>query len=173
MSRRSRPLSHLLPVLAGVCLVTATPAHAQAAPSKPSVEVLRPLTFQKRDDLDFGIVVPGAVGGSVQVTPGGVVNLSGDVRVVGTDAHPAQYVTTGGANKIVLIGTQVATLALKRAGGGAPDILVNWGGAPIRAYFRLTQSGVHAFVLGGTITVAGGQPAGDYSGDFQITATYF
>ena len=160
----------------------ATPATAQSAPvaTLAKVEILQPLTFQKRQDLDFGIVLPGTTTGTVYVRNDDTVIASGGTgpRAAGGTPHHAEYRSTGARKLSVLITSDVGTVPLRRAGGGAPDITMNFGPPnaapqPIRVNFDLSNAGVYTFTLGATITVVGGQPQGDYDGSFNLTAVYF
>ena len=182
MNLRSRLLSHLLPVLAAAGVGAGTPAWAQTAPATTlaKVEILQPLTLQKRQDLDFGIVLPGTTSGTVYVRNDDSVVTSGGSgpRAAGGAPHHAEYRSTGGRRLAVVITSDVGTVRLKRSIGGAPDIVMNFGPPsvlplPINTRIDLGNAGTYTLTLGATITVAGGQPEGDYDGSFNLTAIYF
>lgn len=187
MNRWSHLLSRLAPalVVAGLAVPAPTvaqvvPGSAASVPASAKLEILQPLTLQKRQDLDFGIVLPGTTTGTVYVRNDDTVTTSGGSgpRAAGGTPHHAEYRSTGGRRLSVLITSDVGVVRLRRAGGGAPDIAMNFGPPnalpqPIRVTFDLSNAGIYTFTLGATITVAGGQPEGDYDGSFNLTAAYF
>ncbi len=167
-------LLRLLALFGSIGLATgATAQTRQAEASTADVRLLKPLTFQKEADLDFGTIIPGTVNGTVTVRPDGTRQAAGGPTAAGGGFHPARFVTYGGPNQLVLITTTVGVVPLRRQGGGAPDIPLSFGGVPVRVFYWLNARGVYTFNMGGTITVAANQPTGRYEGRFQVTATYF
>ena len=84
---------------------------------------------------------------------------------------------TGGILLITVSGDTSVTLT--RTGGGAPAMTASLvraattsGGGIALLGGTLLPSGVQTYYVGGTLNVGANQPAGDYSGTFQLTVNY-
>lgn len=159
----------------GLC----APAHAADMPGTVNATVVRPNTIVKTQDLDFGTLVSGTTGGTATVNP--VTNArttSGGTTPVGTGFQRAEFQGTGGILLITVTGSNSVTLT--RAGGGGAltatltrAATTSGGGISLLGpSSTLLPSGVQTYYVGGTLTVPGNQPDGDYSGTFTLTVNY-
>jgi hypothetical protein len=101
----------------------------------------------------------------------GALTTTGSVTKIGATAHPATFTATGSRNSVVLIRLPSSAITLTRVGGGGTMTLSNWtlDGSTNR---KVPPSSAFNFSVGGTLTVAAGQPDGDYTGTFTITVQY-
>ncbi len=174
-----------LPVQRGLaafalCLAPAVPALAQGTtPAQAEAIVLRPLSFFKVNDLDFGDIIPSATAGTVTIEPDGSRTRTGGVTLAGNDGAPARFAGLGsfnrqvnislGSNTIWLTGPGVRMRARTFEIGSTPTAILST--SPTR--FRITSPlGNYNFPVGATLEVGANQSPGDYSGTFTITLNY-
>jgi hypothetical protein len=158
----------------------AAPAQAADQTGTATAAVVRPNTLIKTDDLDFGTLISGPVGGTVTINPVTAARTtSGGVTPVGGGAQRATFQGTGGWLLLIVTGSNSVMLA--RAGGGAAPMTasltraVSTSGGGITLLgpsATLFPSGVQTYYIGGTLTVPANQPEGDYSGTFTLTVNY-
>lgn len=180
MTRLPLSLSRLSVVAAA--LVTASPALAQAAPSRTAeasgeVIVVRPLSLVKVQDLEFGTVSTGPLGGTITIAPGGDQpdpnprSTTGDVVAAGGSPHAATFYTYGGPRQYLFVRRREAVITLDRVGGGGSMLISNLqlnGG--VDRY--LNDKGFIELRVGGTLVVGPSQATGSYRGTFTLVATY-
>jgi hypothetical protein len=141
--------------------------------------VLRPLSFFRVQDLDFGDIIPGPTAGVVRIFPNGTRTTTGGVSVVGSTHQPARFAGLGSFNQQVLISISSNTVQLTGPGapmtasqfeiGSTPAVVLST--APLR--FRITSTnGQFNFPVGARLAVGANQATGDYSGTFAITLNY-
>lgn len=167
-----------LAAVAAAATIISAPAHAIPADpvAKAHAKIVKPLTFEGQRDLDFGIIVVGALTGPDTVT---VSNASTAVRGCGTSgfltcsgtAASAQYEVHGTNNATVRVDTTPSDLTNMTSGGGetiqfTPD-----------ADFTLTLTNSSPtngtiFYLGGEITIDTTTVDGRYEGDIEVTVDY-
>lgn len=155
-----------------------TPAFAANQTGTATSIIVRPNTLVKVDDLDFGTIAAGTTAGTVTVNAlTGARTATGGATPVGTIAQRAVFQGTGGILLITVSGDTSVTLT--RVGGGAPAMTATLvraattsGGGIALLGGTLLPSGVQTYYVGGTLNVGANQPAGDYSGTFQLTVNY-
>jgi hypothetical protein len=159
---------------------TALPALAQgSAQGEAEAIVLRPLSFFKVSDLDFGDIIPSATAGTVTIEPDGTRTRTGGVALAGGGGEPARFAGLGsfnrqvnislGSNSIWITGPGVRMRVRDFEIGSTPTAMLST--APTR--FRITSTlGNYNFPVGGTLEVGANQAPGDYSGTFTITLNY-
>jgi len=156
-------------------------APCSAAPGQASADaiLLRPLSFFKVDDLNFGTIVPGNSAGTVTVHPDSSRTSTGGVTPVGNTHQPARFAGLGSYNRQVMI--SISSNSIQLTGPGAPMTVSQFeigstptailSTAPLR--FRISNfSGQFNFPVGGTLNVNAHQAPGTYSGNFTITLIY-
>lgn len=161
----------------------ATPATVAAAPDNEAAQsqaiILKPLSFFRVQDLEFGEFVPGATGGVVRVFPDGSRTATGSVTLVGANHQPARFAGLGTFNRQVDI--SVSANSIQLTGPGAPMTLTQFeiGSTPTAILsttptrFRIASTtGIFNFPVGARLTVNANQAAGDYAGSFAITLNY-
>ena len=178
---QSRAALRLRAIFSAIAASTLAPAPAIAADQTGTAAavVVRPNTLVKSDDLDFGTLVSGPTAGTATINPAtNARSTTGGVTAVGTAAQRAVFQGTGGIFLITVTGDNSVTLT--RAGGGGSmtatlvrAITTSGGGISILgSSATLLPSGVQTYYVGGTLTVPANQPAGDYSGTFNLTVNY-
>lgn len=158
----------------------AAPAHAQqTAQGQAEAILLRPLSFFKVNDLDFGDIIPSATAGTVTLEPDGSRSRTGGVTLAGNGGEPARFAGLGSLNRQVNIALGSNTIFITGPGtrmrvrtftiGSTPTAVLST--APTR--FRITAPlGNYNFPVGATLEVGANQASGDYSGTFTITLDY-
>lgn len=157
-------------VLAAViAAVSATPAFAagntDSEQGVASATVVAPivLTHTTGAELNFGRFTSDA--GTITVTTVGGRTSTGPALLTGTtptadaftvegDANRGYDIVTGGGNVTETGGTTMAFTTSAAASG------------------TLDGTGNDGFSVGGTLTVTGGEPAGLYTGNYNVTVTY-
>jgi hypothetical protein len=153
MARLAYLLRHAasaLLVAAPTQLLAATPVSDSAA----TVDVLRSLSLQKLEDMEFG----------------GVMVTGAGTAIIGTP-HAARFrgAASGGAVVIIRIPRQPITLT--RVGGTETLSLSNFtlDGASRR---QMAQSPTFEFRVGGRLNIGANPVDGDYVGTFTVEAQY-
>ena len=138
---------------------------ATAEVTNASVTIVTSPSITKNADLNFGEVIPSS-GGNVIMGPGGVRSVSGGGVVLGTaPGNAAEFTIVGGigASYTVTMSPD-ATLT-----GPGPDMFVT--GFTSDATGVLTV-GTETFGVGGDLYINPSQPAGVYSGSFDVNVNY-
>lgn len=169
--------------LTGLALAIALPTAAKAAPDSEGAQsqaiILKPLSFFRVQDLEFGEFVPGAAGGVVRVLPNGTRTATGSITLVGANHQPARFAGLGTYNRQVDI--SVSANSIQLTGPGTPMTLTQFeiGSTPTAILsttptrFRIASTtGIFNFPVGARLTVNANQAAGDYAGSFAITLNY-
>ncbi|XVJ64570.1 MAG: DUF4402 domain-containing protein [Sphingopyxis sp.] len=158
----------------------AAPAQAQAS-SQGEAEaiVLRPLSFFKVNDLEFGDIIASGTAGTVTLRPDGSRAATGGVTLAGAGGEPARFAGLGSFNRQVNISLGSNTIWITGPGtrmrvrtfeiGSTPTAVLST--SPTR--FRIASAlGNYNFPVGATLEVGANQAPGDYSGTFTITLNY-
>lgn len=129
-------------------------------------------TFTEIQPLNFGLIVPGAAGGTVTISDTGAVSVTGSITHLG-GATNAQVLMNSCA------GSQARRIRLTRGplSGPGPDVVMNRltctspgnTSANNRCSIFPGTAGNDILLIGGTITVPAGQAPGVYTGTFDIT----
>lgn len=156
----------LLMVLVVTVLMHIAPSDARAQ--------WEPATFTELQPLNFGLIVPGAAGGTVTISDTGAVSVTGTITHLGgaTNAQVLMDSCVGpgrNARRIILVPGPLS--------GPGPDVVLNQltctsPGRPTRVNRCRNFSGTAGndiLLIGGTITVPAGQTPGVYTGTFDIT----
>ncbi|MGH6651051.1 MAG: DUF4402 domain-containing protein [Sphingopyxis sp.] len=158
----------------------ASPAWAQAsAQGEAEAIVLRPLSFFKVNDLDFGDIIASTTAGTVTLEPDGSRTTTGGVTLAGGGGEPARFAGLGtynrqvnislGANQIFITGPGAPMRVRTFEIGSTPTAILST--TPTR--FRIASTlGNYNFPVGATLEVGANQAPGDYSGTFTITLNY-
>lgn len=165
---------------AAAAAATLFAAPALAVPADPvakaHAKIMKPLTLEGQRDLDFGIIVVGALTGPDTVT---VSNASTAVRGCGTSgfltcsgtAASAQYEVHGTNNATVRVDTDPSDLTNMTSGLSETIQFTP------TADFNLTLTNGSptngtVFYLGGQITIDPATVDGRYEGDIEVTVDY-
>ena len=160
------PIRFFLAALATVAAFV-TPAHAAQISAVTAVNVVKPVSLSKLQDLDFGTLTYASFTGTrtIVLSRAGVITCGADIVCSGV-AKQARF-NVQGTNKL--------TVLLSYTGGAlsnGTDSIPFVPNGP--ASVVLTSSGVPGidFDVGGTITVAPTLIGGAYSGTLTVTADY-
>lgn len=183
-TRRINNPQFLLRGIAACALMTApaafSPAHAQASSSgEAEAIVLRPLSFFKVNDLDFGDIIASGAAGTVRIHPDGSRSRTGGVTLAGGGGEPARFAGLGsynrqvnislGANQIFITGPGTPMRVRNFEIGSTPTAILST--SPTR--FRITTTlGNFNFPVGAILDVNANQAPGRYSGNFTVTLNY-
>lgn len=156
-----------------VLALTGTPAVAAApsAQANATAKIYKPLTIEKKQDLDFGTIV--LVGSTftnevVTVPTSGPVVCGGGANVTCSGAPtPAKFHLVGSNNAVVTVNSPAFNLTGPGTLSVTPTSLtqaVNLGATG-------NTTGYDVF-LGGSITLGSATPDGVYTGQWTVTADY-
>lgn len=160
--------------------VVASPAFAQNnTQAQTDAIVLRPLSFFKVNDLDFGSIIASGTAGTVRIAPDGTRSRTGGATLAGNDGEPARFAGLGtpnrqvnislGANSIFITGPGVRMRVRDFEIGSTPTAILST--TPTR--FTIASAlGNYNFPVGATLEVGANQTPGDYSGTFTVTLNY-
>lgn len=161
--------------LAAAALLVAAPSQLLAATpqvdSSATVDILRALSLQKLEDMEFGGIVVAGAGTAVidPVTNG--MTTTGPLTALAGARHAARFrgAASGGAVVIIRIPRQPVTLT--RIGGTETLVLSDFTlDGPSRR--TMAQSPTFEFRVGGTLNIPAAPVDGDYVGTFEVTAQY-
>jgi hypothetical protein len=171
-----RAIAALLMIGTGCGVAHAAPA---SAPAQSRAIILRPLSFFLVQDLDMGVIVPGATAGVVRLFPNGTRTATGGVTLAGASHQPARFAGLGTFNQQVSISISSASIPLTGPGatmilsqfeiGSTPTAILS----PTPTFFRIGSAiGAFNFPVGGQLAVGANQAPGTYAGTFTITLNY-
>jgi spore coat protein U-like protein len=168
--------SSTLPRLALAAAVMIAPARLGAVPAAKNATgaatILRPLTLQKKSDLDFGNVIGGTAAGTVVLNPLTVaVTTTGGVTRAGGVPSPARFTGAASSGPVVNIQLPNQPVTLTRVGGTQTVSLSAFtlDGPDKRVMGAATS---FDFAVGGTVSIPANPVPGDYVGTFPVTVQY-
>ncbi|MBX9816196.1 MAG: DUF4402 domain-containing protein [Sphingomonas sp.] len=115
--------------------------------------------------LSFGVIAAGGRAGEVRVSPDGALDCAGPQCLGG--ARAGDFYVTGVKDFAVAI-------------SATPTVLRNARGATLRVRFTPSTTTLvlrpgrrqNRFTMGGTLSLAADQPAGDYVGEYLVVLDY-
>jgi Domain of unknown function (DUF4402) len=166
-----------------VCLSwAASPAFAAPPAAKTGAAeaiVLRPLSFIKIDDLNFGRIFPSNTAGTVTLSPTGTRTTNNGIVLIGVTHEPARFGGQGAVNQQVAISISSSTILINGPGasmrvrnfviGSTPTAVL---GTTPRRFTISNPAGTFAFPVGATLEVGANQAPGQYTGNWNITLNY-
>ena len=132
----------------------------------------RPITVTVTRQLGFGAFTHGMTGGTVTISSGGIRSTTGDVILLnlGYSFSTASYEVVGNPGTLVSL-LNGPDVSLPGSNGGS--LTLHIGNSDPLSPFVITTVPPASTILnvGGTLTVStpGNNPAGSYSGSFNIT----
>jgi len=162
--------------LALAAAAMAVPARLDAVPASKNATgaatVLRPLTLQKKSDLDFGNVIGSAAAGTAVLNPlTGAVTATGGVTRAGGIPSAARFTGAASDGPVVNIKLPNQPVLLTRVGGTQTVSLSAFTlDGPDKRVMGTAPS--FDFAVGGTVTIPANPVAGDYVGTFPVTVQY-
>jgi spore coat protein U-like protein len=135
--------------------------------------VVTVLSIEKNADLNFGSFAPSATDGTISVELDGTRSVTGGITVLNQiGAQKAAFTVNGTPNEsyyVKLPTDDGNTISLEGPQGTDPLIitsLVHDGDG------TLDGNGQDLFSVGGTLSVKANQPAGEYTGTFDVIVAY-
>lgn len=168
-------MMNILRTTAAVAALALTATPALAAPVVPdkqataTARIVKPLTLSWVQDLDFGTVTLVDQGPTtISVALDGTRNCPGTAVTCSGASAAAKYKITGTNNQVVTVNS--SDVSMTGPAGSTPLLLtVN---APASVPLGNSGSTGTEFSIGGSISVAGSQAEGTYTGTFAVTVNY-
>ena len=128
------------------------------------------ISLAKNADLNFGYFALSSTGGTVSIETNGERSQTGEIILLTSDHHPANFTAHGTANGhyfVTLPDNNSVTLTL--SGGTETMTIANFVHSATEVF---DATGKETFNVGGKLTVPANQPAGVYEGTFDVIVTY-
>lgn len=163
-------------VLGSACVVSN--AYAATGTANTTATVITPISIAKNTDLAFG-KFSALTGGSIKVDTDNAISVTGAVvKGTGSTGTAAKFTVSGDTNNSFSIShstsnllthtvTPASTMALATV-----SALTAASGTTAHVTSGTLSSGTQTIFVGGTLTVASGQLAGDYAGTITTTVEY-
>ncbi len=168
-------MMNILRSTAAVAALALTATPALAAPVGPdkqataTARIVKPLTLAWVQDLDFGTVTLVDQGPTtISVAQDGTRTCPGTAVTCSGGSTAARYLITGTNNQVVTVNSSDVSMT---GPAGSTPLLVTVNAPPS---VNLGNSGAAGTPLniGGSISVAGTQAEGTYTGTFAVTVNY-
>ncbi|MBI1328093.1 MAG: DUF4402 domain-containing protein [Alphaproteobacteria bacterium] len=150
-------------------------AAAFTGTASASAIVIDPVIVSGTAPLHFGTITHSAAGTVVLDTASGRSVTGGVTAITGAGLEQSGSVLVTGASGLPIDLTITAAATVNDGGGNtmtvnAFNLRTNAGGT--QEVVTLTAAGTLAVPFGGTLIVAGTEPAGTYTGTFSVIANY-
>ena len=133
-----------------------------------SAEVITPIALSKTTDLNFGQVVATGSSGTVTISAGGSLSVTGGAFLGhSTSISAAAFAVSGQTGASYSISTD-SSITID---DGSSDSMTVDSFSPSKSSGTL-EGGVDTFSVGATLNVAANQPVGSYTGSFNVTVAY-
>lgn len=157
--------------LAGAVIATgmvSNAAYAATEQAQATVDVLTAVAITVDSGLNFGVVAASAAGGTVSVAASAVAVPIGTGVVPISGGNAGAFRVTQGTNNSVL--NLTASNPTPLTSGGNQIVL---SGLTLSANsITFNSASITPVYVGGTISLGANQPAGTYTGTFDVTAEY-
>jgi len=181
MTSAQKSLAALKASALGAALLFGGPAFAQAVTTTSTTAQIQDDTrLIKLADLDFGVVIPGDIGGSITLSPASAVSTSGSVISAGGTPQAAEfrlsrrlfvdfpnYVGPAGTDSIELTHVSLPSQSMTLRDFTTDFNRTGLFGLP--GYFFQTE---YEFRVAGTLDVDANQEPGTYLGVFTVLIDY-
>ncbi len=152
-------------------------ANAATTEGRATATILTAISASKNEttstggDLAFGVIIPGESSGTVTISPSTSDRThDGGVALAASTSGAASFNVYGGANTAFTI-TLPDTDTVNIVSGNNTMKVVSFTVYPTGS-ITLNNLGKATFNVGGTLIVEKLQPAGNYTGSFQVTVAY-
>lgn len=160
-----------LAILTAALALTIAPAalaqNSDTATADANATIIAAIAVSNTASLEFGDIVQDATGGTVTVSPTGVLASSGPHSLGGEQA--AAYTVTGDASKT--FGITFGAPSITITGPAAATMTVDTFAASCSSGCALT-GGSASLTTGARLTVGANQTPGAYNGTFDLTVSY-
>jgi len=139
--------------------------------SSSSIVIVQSTAIYKTNDMQFGLIVPGPLGGTVVLSTSGTRTKTGSILLPsGGSASAAGFALLGAPSTSFSI-SYPSSVTLNRV-GGSDSMTVTAIVASPSSGGTLSAGGSATVKIGGTLTVSPTQTFGQYSGSFNVTVSY-
>ncbi len=152
--------------------MASTSAYAATETADATVNVLGPIEITVDNVLDFGTVAPGPSGGTVTVGTANNTAACVGVVCVPATAKRGEFHISQAINGAVIDISVGNAVNLTGPVGSDPIVLSALSMSDVDGEITYSSTTPEAVFVGGTITLAGDQLEGVYTGSFDITADY-
>ncbi len=167
-------------IAAGALLSVAVPAQAETGQVGGEAVVVTPLSFIEVNDLKFGAIIPSTTAnGNVVLAPDGTRTSTNGIILVGSSHQAAEFAGQGTFGQLVDISVGANTIWLTGPGPRLRVRRFTIGSTPTttlttnpRTFFIGSPTGIFRFPVGAELRVRRNQPAGLYTGTWDITLNY-
>ena len=153
--------------------VKAQTGASASASAEAKATVVTVISITKTSDLNFGSFAPSATDGTVSVELDGTRSATGGITLLNQlGAQKAVFTVNGTPNAryYVKLPTEDGnTIPLTGPQGADPLIITS---LVHNAEGLLDEDGEEQFSVGGTLSVKANQPAGEYTGTFDVIVAY-
>jgi spore coat protein U-like protein len=153
--------------------VKAQTGASASASAEAKATVVTVISITKTSDLNFGSFAPSATDGTVSVELDGDWSAEGSITLLNQlDVQRALFTVNGTPNEsyYVKLPTEDGnTIPLTGPQGADPLIITS---LVHNAEGLLDEDGEEQFSVGGTLSVKANQPAGEYTGTFDVIVAY-
>jgi Mat/Ecp fimbriae major subunit len=144
-------------------------ANAATQNATAEAEIITPVALSSVTLLDFGLIASSADEGTVALGGSDTRTCSSEVVCVGTASRGKFNVSAAAAGQVIALGFTDDTISLTGPAGSTPmEVSLSLSTSQI----TFDAAALEDVFVGGTLTVGGGQAAGEYSGTYQVTADY-
>ena len=168
-------MMNILRMTTAVAALTLAATPALAAPVEPTrqatatARIVKPLTLTWFQDMDFGTITLVDQGPTtVTVAQDGTRTCPGTAVTCSGASAAARYKITGTNNQVVTVNSGNVSMV---GPAGSTPILVTVDAPPSVNLGNSGASGADLFI-GGSVSVAGTQAEGTYTGTFAVTVNY-
>lgn len=163
-----------------LCAGLATPAYADTRPLDAQVAIVRPLSFIKVEDLNFGRIISSGTAGTVVLASDGTRTRTGGATLAGTEGvQVARFAGDGTQNQMVNVSVGANSIFLTGPGTQMRVRDFTISSVPVSnltttpVSLRLSAAaGTFNFGVGATLEVGANQAPGTYTGNWTITLNY-
>lgn len=170
----------LAPAMLATSLLPVAPAMAASNNTSQvggtaAVAVVSPVTMINLGDMRFGNIAQPTTAGTLTLSPTGVVTTSGGVTgnqaiaQGGTGPTPGTFAITAGSNQNFIVFGPV-TFNITSSGGASMPVTLLTGALQLQSNNGTTVS--YLLTVGGTLSMAGNQAIGAYSGSYTLLTVY-
>lgn len=160
-----------LGLLLAAGLVSGQAMAQSSVEAEAKATILQPIVITNERGMDFGRLFSASTEETVTLSTRGNRTTSNDYLLLagGDSQHSAEFEITGvkGAEFSVTLPSAGVTLE-----SGSNEMTVNAFTSSFDEGDEISNDGTRKLWVGGTLTVGGAQPAGDYKGDFTVTVAY-
>ena len=148
-------------------------AQSASTSANAKATVISKISIVKNSDLNFGSFAPSATDGTISVELDGTRSVTGGITALNDiGALRADFTVNGTPNEsyyVKLPTEEGNTIPLTGPEGADPLIITS---LVHNAHEMLDENGQEVFSVGGTLSVKANQPAGEYTGTFDVIVAY-